>query len=232
MALDSATHDSSSYLDIRIRVFVKALGNMVNLHLCALPMFQRHTGQSMFELLDTILTVIQPNWKISLLSVASDGARNMTGRYAGVVTKIQNLMHPNCPLVRIWCGAHQLDLVIEAVMNGSVSASFTKPINAMISHLSMQHKLVAEMGTICPRIVNRWLSMDKVTSWFMKYHRRIVSYLDQKAPDCSPPLLWWVLLAAIDYFTSNVAQTFLAIQGKDTLVSTQDAELKNLIVAF
>ena len=44
IALDSATHQSTSYLDLRFRVFMPHYKNVVNLHGCALPMFDRHTG--------------------------------------------------------------------------------------------------------------------------------------------------------------------------------------------
>ena len=50
LALDSATHQSTTYLDIRFRVFVKEQGNIVCLHGCALPMFDRHTGELMFDM--------------------------------------------------------------------------------------------------------------------------------------------------------------------------------------
>ena len=49
IALDSATHQSTSYLDLRFRVFVPEFNNIVNLHGCALPMFDRHTGEYIFS---------------------------------------------------------------------------------------------------------------------------------------------------------------------------------------
>jgi hypothetical protein len=59
-----------------------------------------------------------------MLGVALDGARNMTGRAAGVVTRLQNCMHKDCPLLRVWCGAHQLDLVMEHIMTSVVGDVF------------------------------------------------------------------------------------------------------------
>ena len=45
IALDSATHRSTSYLDLRFREFIRECNNIVNLHGCALPMFDRRTGK-------------------------------------------------------------------------------------------------------------------------------------------------------------------------------------------
>jgi hypothetical protein len=74
-------------------------------------MSDRHTGEVMCKMLCNFLSVLCPCWQISMLGVASDGAHNLTGRAAGVVTRLRNHMHEDCPLLRIWCEAHQLDLV-------------------------------------------------------------------------------------------------------------------------
>jgi hypothetical protein len=89
-----------------------------------------------------------------MLGVASDGAHNLTGRAAGVETRLWNHMHKDCPLLRIWCGAHQLDLVMEHIMTNVVGDTFLNTMLRFISHLSCQQKLIAEMGTTCPRVVN------------------------------------------------------------------------------
>ena len=66
-----------------------------------------HTpGEVMFTMVDMFLSILVcPDWKICLLGVTSDGARNMTGRVAGVVTRLDNAMNDACQLPWIWCGA-------------------------------------------------------------------------------------------------------------------------------
>lgn len=86
IAIDSATHHSTSYLDLRFRIYSKKHRNIFNLHGCAIPMRDRHTGEVMFDMLVKFLRVLCPKWKVSMLGIASDGARNMTGRATGVVT--------------------------------------------------------------------------------------------------------------------------------------------------
>ncbi len=80
-------------------------------------MFDRHTDEVMFNMVNKFLTMLCPNWRIRLIGLASDGARNMTSRVAGIVTRLDATMHDDCLLTRIWCGAHQLDLVMEHIMN-------------------------------------------------------------------------------------------------------------------
>ncbi len=93
LALDGATHQSTSYLDIRVRFW--AGDNIHNFHLLALPMNERHTGQSMFDMIVKVLDVICPGWRDSLIGVATDGARNMTGRHVGLLTFLDNATGPN-----------------------------------------------------------------------------------------------------------------------------------------
>jgi hypothetical protein len=232
IAIDSATHQSTSYLDLRFRVYSRKHRDFFNLHGCALPMHDRHTGQVMFDMLCRFLCVLCPKWQVSMLGVASDGARNMTGRAAGVVTRLQNYMHDNCPLFRIWCGAHQLDLVMEHVMTEVVGNSFFNVMLKFISHLSRQQKLVADMGTTCPRVVNRWLSTYKVTNWFKTYRIDLLRYINEAHPTSAPPQLWWVYLVAMQSFTNYTAITFKYIQGSTLLLSEQSSAFDKLIRTF
>ena len=103
-----STHQSTSYLDLRVRFCFG--DNIHNFHVISAPMDGSHTGEEMFEIIVGVLNIIRPGWRESLIGVATDGARNMTGRFSGVVSKIQQCVGPH--FVRVWCGAHQLDLVM------------------------------------------------------------------------------------------------------------------------
>jgi hypothetical protein len=52
----------------------------------------------MFQMVVFFLDVLRPGWKVHLLGVSFDAARNMTGRVSGVVTRLSNAMHNECPL--------------------------------------------------------------------------------------------------------------------------------------
>jgi hypothetical protein len=49
----------------------------------------------------SFLDVLRPGWRVYLLGVSSDGARNMIGRVFGVVIRLNNAMHNECPLTRV-----------------------------------------------------------------------------------------------------------------------------------
>ncbi|CAM6029622.1 unnamed protein product [Sphagnum balticum] len=70
---------STSYLDLRFRIFLPAFYDIVNVHAAALPMFDRHTSEVMYKMVASFLNVMCPVWTVRLLSISSDGARNMTG---------------------------------------------------------------------------------------------------------------------------------------------------------
>jgi hypothetical protein len=83
-----------------------------NIHLVIVPFFERHTANYV-KLLATILDAMYTGWRDKLISVSSDGENTVTGRHGDVV----NLLEQQCNnrMLRIWCPAHQLDLVVKRV---------------------------------------------------------------------------------------------------------------------
>ncbi|KAH9562545.1 hypothetical protein CY35_05G077800 [Sphagnum magellanicum] len=176
LAFDSATHQSTSFLDLRFQVFIPNYHSIVNLHRCALPMFDRHTGDIMSTMVSKFLTVFCPDWTIRFLGLTFNGARNMTRRVAG--------------------------------------------------------NLIAEMQTTCPRVVNHWLSTEKVISWLKIHRPQLLAHIKSKQPDSAPPRLWWVALLSMHHFTTRAADIFRSIQGLTTLVLQQQNAMDNLIASF
>ncbi|KAH8940421.1 hypothetical protein BDL97_15G087400 [Sphagnum fallax] len=191
IVLDSATHQSTSYLDV------------------------------MFQMVVSFLDVFRHGWKVHLLGVTSDGARNMTGRVFGVIIHLNNVMHNECLLTRVWCGAHQLDLVMEHIMDTIVKERFFTIMTRFITHLTWQLNLITDMKTMCPRVVNCLLSMEK-----------LLAYIESKQPPSAPPRLWWVSLLAMHHFTSRTTITFRMIQGLTTLLDQQQAALVGLVASL
>jgi hypothetical protein len=66
----------------------------------------------------------------------SDGAHNMTRQVVGVVTRLDAVMHSDCSLIRIWCGAHQLDLVMEDIISNVIKERFFSIMIGFITHLT------------------------------------------------------------------------------------------------
>jgi len=71
VANDSSTHYGKSYFDNRIRIHHD--GDILNIHAIAIPMFERHTGENMFNLITTFFDIICPTWRTKLIGIGSDG---------------------------------------------------------------------------------------------------------------------------------------------------------------
>ena len=110
--LDGATHQGTSDLDLRARIYDSFI--IHNFHIYALPMFELNTGKVILNTVKIQLSIICPDWKENILSVLTDYARNMTRQYQGVVNHLDNSLMNT--LVRVWCGAHQIDLVIGEIL--------------------------------------------------------------------------------------------------------------------
>jgi hypothetical protein len=185
----------------------------------------------MFDMIVKVLDVIFPGWRDSLIGVATDGARNMTGRHVGLLTFLDNATGPN--FIRVWCGAHQLDLIMADVYDNLLKEDFYSNLVNLIGYLRRQQNLIADMNTTCPKVaLTRWMSMIKVMSWFKKHRITVLAYLDEKLPPCRPSAAWWVLMMAVHSFAQEVSLVFMRLQGMTTLVSQQVAELSNLSHTF
>ncbi|OAE33006.1 hypothetical protein AXG93_1913s1070 [Marchantia polymorpha subsp. ruderalis] len=110
------------------------LGNL------ALRACSRHDiSEVVFTMVSKFLTVLCPDWTNRLLGLTTDGARNVTGRITGaIVTRLADVMDKDCPFIRIWCEAHQLDLIMEEVMNNVIKERFFAVMTRFITHLTRQ----------------------------------------------------------------------------------------------
>ncbi|KAH6600274.1 hypothetical protein BASA50_002450 [Batrachochytrium salamandrivorans] len=79
IALDCSTLHGMSYLDIRVRFTLH--GILYNFHLLALPLFDRHTGELMFEAFVKFMDALYPPWRETLVGMSTDGDRSMTGEF-------------------------------------------------------------------------------------------------------------------------------------------------------
>ena len=211
VAFDGSTYQHTSYLDIRIRVYNN--GDIRNIHIVALPMFERHTGEYMYELFENLFNILDPLWKTKLVGVTTDGAANMTGRHRGVVTKIQNSVLPE-GFYCIWCALHQLDIVVQQCVTKYFNDDFYSGLTGLIGYLRRQQSLVQRMKMKCPKVADtRWLSLGKVCKWFCKHKSDISEYLNEKNPTCKPATQWWLYVAACETIIKKVNVTFVANQG-------------------
>ena len=226
IALDGSNKGTSAYLDVRLRIFSSQ--DIHNLHLLAIPMFDRHTGEYMFNITAKLFQALDPNWKDKIIGVTSDGAANMTGNQRGLATRLEQVALPG--FHRVWCALHQLDLVVQKAVLNFFNDDFYSTLTGIIGYLRRQQNLIEEMGAKCPKVGGtRWLSLGKVSKWILHNRVRIMQYFDARKPACEPNGQWWIHLAVCDGIMNEVNTTFVSGQGLSTLVSQQVADLEKLV---
>jgi hypothetical protein len=196
-----------------------------------IPLFERHTGEEMLEVLVCFLDAVLPSWRMACIAVATDGARSMTGCLQGVVTRIQEVCAPGP--IRIWCCLHQLALVMQRLYKPALEGEFYKMLMAHIIHFRRQGKPITEIKTTYPKVSDvRWISMDSVSTWLVRYRARVLKHLDAKQPFRTPNIVWWVFLHALQAFARESKAAFVSLQGLSTTVSEQCARLNQLVDTY
>jgi len=102
LAGDENTHCGQSFFDLHVRVFYH--NELVNLHLAAMPMFERHSAVSIFNLIAKFMDALYIKWHAKLIGVSMDGENTMTSRHASVVTHLVDCADND--VLCIWCAPH------------------------------------------------------------------------------------------------------------------------------
>ncbi len=84
LAGDGSTHCGHSFFDLHLRVCYR--DDLVNLHLVASPMFERHSAMNIFNLIAKFMDALYSKWRSKLIGVSTDGENTMTSRHVGIVT--------------------------------------------------------------------------------------------------------------------------------------------------
>jgi hypothetical protein len=142
LAFDGATVQGISLLDVRVRLCLS--GDIRNIHLLSIPLRESHAGLQMAGVIDALMIYICGyEWRGKLIGIATDGARNMTGRHSGAVNRLAIGTLPG--FYRIWCAANQIDLFIQEVMSCLCEDTFYGTLTSCIIHLRWQQNLVSSM---------------------------------------------------------------------------------------
>lgn len=222
---DGSTHRGQSFFDIRVRFCCK--GYLENLHLVAIPMFDRHTAENIYNMVAQLLDALYPSWPSKLISVSSDGENTMTGRHAGFVTRLCN--RAEYPLLRIWCPPHQIDLVVKATANLIDDGNWVKFVYTLSTYLRKQTNLITTMNVICPKKTTRWVCLGKVLEFYITYHRTIVGYVTTNKPEYVPTPRWWIATYFIMPAVEKVNITFALLQNKGLLLPQQERYVQELV---
>jgi hypothetical protein len=91
LAGDDSTHHGQSFFDLCVRVCYH--GELVNLHLVAMSMFERHSAENIFNLIAKFMDALYSKWHAKLISVSTDHENTMMSRHVGVVTRHDMINH-------------------------------------------------------------------------------------------------------------------------------------------
>lgn len=150
MAFDGSNHCGQSFFNLRNLVFYRF--DLVNLHLVAIPMFDFHTAEIIFNMILN-MDALSDGCRFQQILVSSEGENTMTDWNSGLVTRIVNAAENTC--LRIWLPPHQIDLIFKASAEVIDSGAWLKrlytfvcvPAGAAEPHYLDEHK-VPQRGLI------------------------------------------------------------------------------------
>ncbi|KAH8941177.1 hypothetical protein BDL97_14G024200 [Sphagnum fallax] len=208
LAADSSTHRS-------------------NLHLIVVPFYDRHTTENIAAMICHILDALYARWRSKIIAFSIDGENTMTGRHAGVVTRIDHECETK--LMRIWCALHQIDLVVKDVSHSLNDGLFYKTAHDFSVHLRRQQNLQLEMGNTCPKDTNRWVHLERMLSWMLEHRRQLLIWIDEKKPAFASDDSWWLMTGGVRPLLELVNVTLVILQSPNLILSQQTSEIKNLV---
>jgi hypothetical protein len=157
-----------------------------------------------------------PDWRETITGASSDGEKKMTGRHQGVITRIHRVANPG--FMRVWCGAHQLDLYMQSFYL-AIPEMFSSTFTSLVAYLRRQLNFISDERSQCPLICStRWLNMVKVTNWFDRHRLAVVAYLEETKPNCMPHDLRWILMLFVHEIAGIAAISCKSLQRHGALL--------------
>jgi hypothetical protein len=140
---DSSTHHGQSFFDLRLCICY--CGNLLNLHLVAIPMFDQHIAVIIFNMLTKFLDTLYANWRAKLIGMSLNSETTMISHLGGLVTLIVACAENN--VLCIWCPLHQIDIVVKSAtedINVIMWVKFTYMFSVL---LRAQNNFIINMGS-------------------------------------------------------------------------------------
>lgn len=245
ISTEAAVHQSTCYLDIRVRLWQS--GALQDFHLFSLPTFDQYPALSVMQRLEKYLDVLDPQWRGKLLGTTSNGGvhtgRNigMTGSQQGISARLTSLVtKPGFYL--IWCGIHQLELVVKNCITSFCQKAFYDELVAVLAALRRQEQhptgqIVFNTDDL-PDVTSAYTStrgfahvLMQALKWLMEHRVGVTQFLQALMPASVPSASWWVcvavahrVMAEIEYFMKKL----VTMEGGTNLVTDQVQELCKL----
>ncbi|CAN5958381.1 unnamed protein product [Sphagnum jensenii] len=213
LAGDGSTHCGQSFFNLRICICF--CGRLLNLHLVAIPMFDRHTTTNTFNMLVKFFDMLYGKWRAKLIGMSSNDENMMIGRHTSLV--ICMIACANNPVLRIWCALHQIDQVVKSVAEELVDGRWIMFIWSFSIFLHAQAKLITSMAVKCPKKINSWTHPGCMLQFFKNHRRRIVAYTKTHRFKQMPTSAWWVITFTVSPTINAINVTFVILQNRSIL---------------
>ncbi|GMG15018.1 unnamed protein product [Phytophthora fragariaefolia] len=246
LATDAAVHQGTSYLDIRVRLWQN--GALQDFHLLTLPTFDQHPAPSIMDRLEKFLDIMDSNWRGKLLGSSTNGGIN-TGRNTGMTGSQQGLSARFTTVVNkpafylIWCGVHQLELVVKNCVVAFCHKSFYDELVSVLATLrqaqqSSPHQDGSFATEVIPDVTTAFAStrgfaerLMVALKWLMERRLIVIQRLQSTFPAAVPSASWWVCVAVAHRVMAEIAYFMKKLVGMEngpSLVSEQVQELCKL----
>jgi hypothetical protein len=213
-------HRDTTFFDVRIRVGVN--GVLHNLHLIAMPHFDRHMAANQEAMLVKLLGALFVGWTRKLIGVTTDGEKTNMGHVNSV--QVRMVRCAEFKVLQICCALHQLDLVVHVAIDEVDGGTWLKTAYTLSTYLRKQSNLITEMGETCPKKTNRWHTLGSVLMFYITHVRRIIAFLNERheqVGNAMPPILtpsWWLLTYAFAPVIAIIIETVVKLQACDLVI--------------
>jgi hypothetical protein len=236
-----ATDESDDVSDTaQLLIFVRGIDENFNvfeelLQLCSLK--GTTTGEDLFRHLEQALVSMQLPWE-KLVSVTTDGGRNMSGQNKGLVGRIKTKLAEICCDMPLFfhCIVHQealcckvlawkevMDIVISTVNYIRKNGLTHRQFQQFLSDMEADHRDVLYYSEV------RWLSRGAVLKRFFDLRKEINTFLIEKGksvPELTDPQ-WLIDLGFLTDLTHELNMLNMKLQGKNKLVSDMHTDVKS-----
>jgi hypothetical protein len=177
-----------------------------------------------------VLNAVYPAWRMKLYGFSSDGENKMTGRIGGVATLLQR--EAEYDLVRVWCGPHQIDLVVKKVLRAIYDGRFKRIAHLLSVWLRGQHNFMGTFSKACPKDTTRWAYFGNALKWFIEHRARIMAYCAAQSYRHTPEGGWWVICYVIRPVIKAINDAVVSLQRQDLDLGQQRDIISSLIMTL
>lgn len=234
----SAQIHGRAYFSVRVRLVTLdgKRSSLSNLHICAPPLTDAHTGENMHSMTVAILKALDGQWDRKLSGATSDGARNMTGVYKGWQSRLKRDCVENGPFGTIHCGPHKINLVnvVTVAALKLTGSSRHQNLTKVIKWLRKEQGLIEGMGMQAPyHIEVRWSSLARVLDWHRSNAPTLQTFYflcdKGKYNSFAEAPAWWLFLTVFSEHFRLIKRAMSAMQTNLFLLEQQVRRVSELM---